>query len=224
MAEIIHKSVSIPVENVILEGELFIPVFPKGIIIFSHGSGSSRFSTRNQMVAQYLQKLNFGTLLFDLLTLEEDKNFRNRFNIDLLTQRLVDVTLWLQKNPQTEGNHLGYFGASTGAASALKAAARLPEIGAIVSRGGRPDLAIHDLQFVKAPTLLIIGSLDTDVIGLNQLAFAEMECEKQIKIVKGASHLFEEAGTMEEVCRLAGMWFGKYLNLVPVYNDSISAR
>lgn len=223
MEKLIHTSVSIPVENAILEGELFIPVHSKGIIIFSHGSGSSRFSPRNQMVARYLQKLNFGTLLFDLLTQYEDKNYQNRFNIELLTKRLIEVTLWLEKNPDAEGNHLGYFGASTGAASAIKGAAKLPEISAVVSRGGRPDLAIHDLQFVNAPTLLIVGGLDTDVIALNRLAFDEMQCEKQIEIVKGATHLFEEKGTMEEVCRLAGTWFEKYLDVVPVYKNSFSA-
>lgn len=214
-----HREMDIPVANTILEGELFIPDRPHGVVIFSHGSGSSRFSSRNQKVAQYLQELQFGTLLFDLLTADEDRNYHNRFNIDLLTHRLIEVTMWLEKFTPATGHSIGFFGASTGAASALRAAANMPRIKAVVSRGGRPDLAIHELKYVQAPTLLIVGSLDYDVIKLNELAYAELESEKELRIVQGASHLFEEPGKMEEVCQLAGNWFQKHLSLVPVLNN-----
>lgn len=216
MKIIFHQEVDIPIANIVLEGELFIPDRSNGIVIFSHGSGSSRFSSRNQRVAKYLQELQFGTLLFDLLTADEDRNYHNRFNIDLLTHRLLQVTLWLEKFTPAERLPVGYFGASTGAASALRAAADMPRIKAVVSRGGRPDLAIQALHHVHAPTLLIVGSLDYDVIRLNELAYAELKAEKDLRIVQGASHLFEEPGKMEEVCHLAGHWFEKYLNPVPV--------
>lgn len=210
-----HKDMDIPIGNTILEGELFIPERANGIVIFSHGSGSSRFSSRNQKVAQYLQELQFGTLLFDLLTAEEDKNYHNRFNIDLLTHRLIEVTLWLEQLTPASGHPIGFFGASTGAASALRAAANMPRIKAVVSRGGRPDLAIHELKHVHAPTLLIVGSLDYDVIRLNELAYAELQGEKDLRIVQGASHLFEEPGKMDEVCKLAGKWFENHLSTIP---------
>jgi putative phosphoribosyl transferase len=155
-----QNEVSIPADGVRLKGELFIPKSAKAILIFSHGSGSSRFSKRNQHVATYLQGHGFGTLLFDLLTAEEDKNYYNRFAIDLLKERLVAATIWLKKLPAAKNINIGYFGASTGAASALKAAARLPEIFAVVCRGGRPDLAMEDLPSVQSPTLLIVGSLE----------------------------------------------------------------
>lgn len=209
-----QKEVSIPVGEVILQGELIIPQEAEAIVIFSHGSGSSRFSVRNRMVATHLQKENFGTLLFDLLTSEEDEEYKNRFNIDLLTQRLAGATLWLEELAVAKDRHIGYFGASTGAASALKAAALLPQIGAVVSRGGRPDLAMNSLQMVKAPTLLIVGGLDQDVLELNKEAFAQLGGEKKLEVVGGASHLFEEAGKMEIVSALATNWFEKYL--VPV--------
>jgi len=182
-------------------------------MIFSHGSGSSRFSKRNQMVAKYLHQKNFGTLLFDLLTEEEDTQYHNRFDIDLLTKRLVGATEWLERLPAAKDYRFGYFGASTGAASALKAAAVLPQVHAIVSRGGRPDLAMDDLHHVEAPTLLIVGSLDDDVLQLNQKAYMQLECEKKLEVIPGASHLFEERGTMEKVCERAGIWFEKYLQL-----------
>ena len=213
-----HKEVSIPVGKVTVQGELIIPLKANGIIIFSHGSGSSRFSTRNQMVAKYLHEKNFGTLLFDLLTEEEDRNYQNRFNIDLLTERLVSTTGWLQGLDAAKDCRIGFFGASTGAASALKAAAILPNVNAVVSRGGRPDLAMDDLHRLKAPTLLIVGSLDYDVLQLNKEAYIQLECEKKLEVVEGATHLFEESGKMEIVSELAGSWFEKYLNTVTIEN------
>ena len=209
----LDKEVSIPVRHVTLKGELIIPVEATAIIIFSHGSGSSRFSKRNRQVAKYLQEKNFGTLLFDLLTEEEDKHYHNRFDIDLLTKRLAGATEWLEELPDAKAYRIGYFGASTGAASALKAAAILPRIDAIVSRGGRPDLAMADLHNVEAPTLLIVGSLDYDVLQLNKEAYMQLECEKKLEVVAGATHLFEEPGKMEIVSELAGNWFRKYLTL-----------
>ena len=202
-----HKDVSIKAGKVIVKGDLFIPANAKAIIIFSHGSGSSRFSKRNQSVAQYLYQKNFGTLLFDLLTEEEDKDFYNRFNIDLLAKRLVDATEWLRKLVAAKGCRIGYFGASTGAASALQAAAQLSKIGAVVSRGGRPDLAMDYLEKVEAPTLLIVGGLDTEVIALNKQAFKKLHCLKDLTIVEGATHLFEEEGMMDKVEELAAAWF-----------------
>ena len=213
-----HKEVSMPLGKVTLKGELFIPVKANAIIVFSHGSGSSRFSKRNQMVAKYLHEKNFGTLLFDLLTEEEDQHYHNRFNIDLLTKRLTGATEWLEKLPAAKDCSIGYFGASTGAASALKAAAVLPQINAVVSRGGRPDLAMGDLHLVEAPTLLIVGSLDYDVLQLNKEAYIQLECEKKLKVVEGATHLFEETDKMEIVSELAGSWFEKYLNTVTIEN------
>jgi len=206
-----QKEVSIPVGKVVLQGELIMPPEAEAIIIFSHGSGSSRFSVRNRMVATHLQKENFGTLLFDLLTGEEDEEYNNRFNIDLLTQRLAGATLWLEELAVAKDRPIGYFGASTGAASALKAAALLPQIGAVVSRGGRPDLAMDSLRLVKAPTLLIVGGLDRDVLDLNKQAFTQLGGEKKLEVVGGASHLFEETGKMEIVSALAANWFEKYL-------------
>jgi putative phosphoribosyl transferase len=207
-----HKVVDIPVEGVLLQGELVIPQRADAVVIFSHGSGSSRFSPRNQQVARYLREKSFGTLLFDLLTREEDRNYHNRFNIDLLTTRLVRVTDWLYKLPEAGSCRLGYFGASTGAASALRAASLSGEIDAVVSRGGRPDLAMDVLHRVHAPTLLIVGSLDHDVLDLNRKAYRNLAGQKELAIVPGASHLFEEAGSMEKVCELASGWFKKYLH------------
>lgn len=209
-----HKEVSIPLGKVTVQGELIIPLKAKAIVIFSHGSGSSRFSKRNQMVAKYLHEKNLGTLLFDLLTEEEDQHYDNRFDIDLLTKRLVGATEWMERLPAAKDCRIGYFGASTGAASALKAAAWLPHIGAVVSRGGRPDLAMNNLPKVEAPTLLIVGSLDYDVLQLNKEAYIKLECEKKLEVVEGATHLFEEPGKMEIVSELAGNWFEKYLNQV----------
>lgn len=210
----IHNEVSIPINNIKLKGELIIPSKADAIVVFSHGSGSSRFSRRNQMVARYLHQKNFGTLLFDLLTEQEDADYMNRFNIELLTKRLIDVTKWMEKQDVAKDCRLGYFGASTGAASALRAAAFLPQISAVVSRGGRPDLAMDVLSNVKAPTLLIVGGLDYDVMRLNNKAYFLLECKRSIEVVRGASHLFEEPGAMEEVCDLAGNWFEKFLQPV----------
>jgi dienelactone hydrolase len=212
-----NNEVNIPVRSVKVKGELVIPLQAQAIVIFSHGSGSSRLSPRNQMVAKYLHQRNFGTLLFDLLTEEEDQQYRNRFDIELLTKRLTGATEWLEGNAAVRNCSLGYFGASTGAASAIKAAGYLPGIGAVVSRGGRPDLAGEiALSKLESPSLLIVGSLDHDVIKLNQWAEALMKCEKKLAIVPGASHLFEERGTMEKVCELAAGWFEKYLQPVKV--------
>lgn len=205
------EQVKIPVGTVNVEGELVIPPGANAIIIFSHGSGSSRFSIRNRMVANFLQQKNFGTLLFDLLTAEEDQDYQNRFNIDLLSDRLGGATLWLEQLPVTKNCRFGYFGASTGAASALKASLSQPSIDAIVSRGGRPDLVVNDLHKVEAPTLLIVGSMDYDVLLLNKQAYSHLTCEKNLEVIHGATHLFEEPGKMEIVCERAGAWFGKYL-------------
>ena len=211
----IQEEVRIPVDNTTLEGELILPPKAKAIIIFSHGSGSSRFSRRNQQVAKYLQGKDFGTLLFDLLTEVEDKNYYNRFNIELLSKRLVGATEWIEKFV-TKDYPLGFFGASTGAASALKAAAVLSQIRVVVSRGGRPDLAMSDLPNVEAPTLLIVGSLDYDVLQLNIAAYKQLKCEKKLEVVEGATHLFEEPGKMGIVSQLAGNWFEKYLAPVSI--------
>ena len=211
-----HQEVDIPVGKITLHGDLFIPVKARGVVIFSHGSGSSRFSKRNQMVAKYLQDKNFGTLLFDLLTHEEDMHYENRFDIDLLTKRLTGATQWLEKFPAAKDCRIGYFGASAGAASALKAVAKLPQVGAVVSRGGRPDLAMADLPSVLAPTLLIVGSLDTEVLQLNEASLIKLECIKKLELVEGATHLFEETGKMEMVAALAAGWFQKYLTPVTI--------
>jgi len=209
-----HHDVLIPAGKVSLDGELIIPRKAEGIVIFSHGSGSSRFSARNRMVAASLHEQNFGTLLFDLLTREEDANYQNRFDINLLTERLCDAVKWLAKQPAAKNCGIGFFGASTGAASALKAAAKLPHIDAVVSRGGRPDLAGKDLHKVKVPTLFIVGSLDYEVLLLNEEAYEELTCDKKLEIVEGATHLFEEPGKMETVSEFAADWFEKYLHTV----------
>ncbi|AKB19154.1 MULTISPECIES: dienelactone hydrolase family protein [unclassified Methanosarcina] len=212
-----NSGIKIPIDSITLEGNLIIPEGAKGIVIFAHGSGSSRHSPRNQYIAQELQRSGIGTLLFDLLTVEEeriDMLTRNlRFDIDLLANRLVNVTTWILSNPATKNFKIGYFGASTGAAAALMAAKEHGNtIKAIVSRGGRPDLAESALIYVDAPTLLIVGGKDTQVIDLNQWAFNRMTMlDKEIKIVPGATHLFEEQGTLEEVASLAREWFNEYL-------------
>src|SRR5437588_5641451 len=202
--------------NITLEGNLNIPENPPGVVLFAHGSGSSRHSPRNQFVAQVLHKAGFATLLIDLLTADEEEQDwqtgRLRFNIDLLSQRVEGATNWLTLNPATANLKIGYFGASTGAAAALVAAAQRPlAVGAVVSRGGRPDLASSYLTQVQAPTLLLVGSKDTQVIELNRWAFSLLRCEKQLEIIPGASHLFEEPGTLEKVAQLASQWFTRYL-------------
>ena len=213
-----HNELTVPFGNIGLKGELIIPSKAEAVVIFSHGSGSSRFSPRNRMVAEFLHQNNIGTFLFDLLTKREDQQYTNRFDIELLTGRLIAATTWLEEREAMKGCKIGFFGASTGAASALRASSILPQINAVVSRGGRPDLAMDFLHRVKAPTLLIVGSLDHDVLLLNRTAYFQLECEKEFKIVKGASHLFEEPGAMQKVCEHAADWFQKYLEPVKITN------
>lgn len=212
-----NSEVRIPINSIVLEGNLVIPGGAHGIVVFAHGSGSSRHSSRNKYVAWELQKKGFGTLLFDLLTAEEERidmvTAHLRFDIDLLANRLVDVTNWLLIHPVTENFKIGYFGASTGAAAALIAAKENSNVvKAVVSRGGRPDLAEAALPDVKAPPLLIVGGNDFQVIGMNQWAFERLTVkEKKLEIVPGATHLFEESGTLEQVAYLAEEWFKRYL-------------
>ncbi len=208
--------IKIPVGEVVVEGILTSPPGAKGVVLFAHGSGSSRFSTRNQYVAKEFNKAKIGTLLFDLLNQEEEETdiitAEYRFNIPLLADRLIGATEWLKNDPKTKRLALGYFGASTGAAAALIAAARLrSEISAVVSRGGRPDLAGKYLPNVMTPTLMLVGSLDTEVIELNRRAMDQIKAEKKIVIIPGATHLFEEQGTLEEVAKVSIDWFLKYL-------------
>lgn len=204
--------IDIPLTSVTLKGELVIPENAIGIVVFSHGSGSSRFSPRNRSVAGLIQQNGMGTLLFDLLTEQEDSIYENRFNIDLLTSRLIEATEWLMQYKPTKDLPIGYFGASTGAASALRAAAYFENnIKAVVSRGGRPDLALNVLHLVTAPTLLIVGQLDVPVIKMNKKAFDELETVKEMKIIPGATHLFEEPGKLMEVAELAISWYMEYL-------------
>lgn len=198
-----------------LHGELIIPTGAEGMVLFAHGSGSSRYSPRNQFVARTIRGEGVGTLLFDLLTKEEeviDNQTRHlRFDIGLLAERLVDAAYWLKGN--FSDLSIGFFGASTGAGAALVAAAESGEnVGAVVSRGGRPDLAGDSLPQVKCPTLLIVGELDYPVIEINQNALARLRCAKELTIVSGASHLFEEPGTLEEVARLSAEWFQTHLH------------
>jgi len=209
------REIQIPAGDVTLSGELNIPRNAAGVVLFAHGSGSSRHSPRNQSVARTIRNAGLGTLLFDLLTRDEeaiDAYTRHlRFDIDLLAERLVHATYWLKG--EFEQVRAGYFGASTGAAAALVAAAQLGEIvGAVVSRGGRPDLAADSLPLVTAPTLLIVGSLDYPVIEMNRQAYARLECEKEVEIVSGATHLFEEPGTLDQVAHLAANWFQTHLH------------
>lgn len=207
------KAIEIPVGNVRLKGDLTIPDPARSLVIFSHGSGSSRKSPRNRFVAEQLQDRGIATLLLDLLTEQEDEVYETRFDIDFLSLRLREVTAWAMADTRTQGLPIGFFGASTGAASALRVAADLGQgIRAVVSRGGRPDLAGEDvLSKVSAPTLLIVGGLDQGVIELNQAAFETLTCAKEMKIVPGATHLFEEPGKLESVALLAGKWFDKHL-------------
>lgn len=209
--------------SVKLLGTLNIPSGARSIVIFSHGSGSSRFSARNRHVAGILNQEKHATLLIDLLTKKEDDIFENRFNIDLLTERLVSVTIQAHQLPELKNLPIGYFGASTGAASALKATAILNDlIQAVVSRGGRPDLTKSSLLNVKAPTLLIIGSLDENVLELNKRAYSQLKCEKKIEIIEGATHLFEETGKLDEVAELATNWFNKHLFKIEVEKHAIN--
>jgi putative phosphoribosyl transferase len=211
-----ERSVRITVGSLTIEGNLNLPAGARAIVLFSHGSGSSRHSSRNRHVARVLNEATLATLLIDLLSAEEEKIERYtahlRFDIGLLAERLVHATGWLAQETDTKHLRIGYFGASTGAAAALVAAAERPrKVGAIVSRGGRPDLAGAVLVRVDAPTLLIVGGNDLQVIELNRAALVQLRCERQLVIVPGATHLFEEPGALDEVARLAREWFQRHL-------------
>ena len=203
---------AIPVDGVEIECLLVVPRRAKGVVLFAHGSGSSRLSPRNNFVAANLNDAGVATLLMDLLTKQEDSANENRFDIDLLTWRLERATQWVLEQPRCADLDIGYFGASTGAAAALNAAATFgSSIGAVVSRGGRPDLALPALANVQSPTLLIVGGLDDAIIELNRQAYENLKVEKHLAIVEGATHLFEEPGTLPEVARLAAHWFKRHL-------------
>lgn len=207
------KQIEIQLGTIVLKGNLRLVNNSNGIILFSHGSGSSRHSTRNNYVADILLEKGFSSFLFDLLTEEEDLIYENRFNIELLTERLVNITHWIKKYPATKKLTIGYFGASTGAASALYAATQMgTDIKAIVSRGGRPDLAMPILNNVHVPTLLLVGGNDDVVLELNKQAQSLINGICELNIVEGASHLFEERGKLDIVAKLSSDWFDKYLN------------
>lgn len=213
MKNLDEQTVIIPINSIKIEGDLVMPKEAKGIVLFAHGSGSSRFSPRNTFIAKVLQKHGIATLLFDLLTIDEDKIYENRFNIDLLRERLKSTTQWVLKNLELAQLKISYFGASTGAAAAIMAATELkPAIAAVVSRGGRPDLAHDALKQITAPTLLIVGGNDYQVIQLNREAYDLIDAEKQLSIIPGATHLFEEPGALEQVAALAADWFKKYFS------------
>jgi dienelactone hydrolase len=216
-----EREVRVPAGPVTLEGNLSVPDAAVGTVLFAHGSGSSRFSPRNRYVARLLNEAKFATLLVDLLTADEEAADRVtghlRFDIGLLADRLIRATDWLRTQPELGRLRIGYFGASTGAAAALVAAAERPEIvGAVVSRGGRPDLAAPVLPLVRAPTLLIVGGADTTVIELNRQALAQLRVEKQLVIIPGATHLFEEPGALDQVAAYARDWFARHLAAQPV--------
>ncbi|KRH99362.1 hydrolase [Curvibacter sp. PAE-UM] len=203
----------IPADDVHIEGLLELPTGAHGLVLFAHGSGSSRHSPRNTHVARVLHAQGSGTLLLDLLTLSEDLDYHTRFDISLLTHRLLLATGWVRLHtPASRHLPLGYFGASTGAAAALQAAAALGEdIQAVVSRGGRADLAgAHELAKVRAPTLLLVGGADSEVLQLNRVAYGKLQCEKELSVIPDATHLFEEPGALDEVARQAADWFGRH--------------
>lgn len=211
-----HASVSVSAAEVVLQGDLSMPSKPKGVVLFAHGSGSSRHSPRNRYVAEVLNEHSLGTLLVDLLTPAEERNDQVnghlRFDIELLTRRLVAIADWLASATQARGHEIGLFGASTGAAAALMTAAQRPDVvKAVVSRGGRPDLAGSTASLVRAPTLLIVGGKDTAVIQMNRDAIALMRCKTELSIVPGATHLFEERGALAQVASLAADWFTTHL-------------
>ena len=209
-----HADVQIAAGRVALPGDLDVPERARGVVVFAHGTGSSRLSPRNRAVAEHLRSSGaFGTLLFDLLTPDEDLTYGNRFDIELLADRLVSASEALGEVPRVGELPIGYFGASTGAAAAIRAAVALPaRVEAVVSRGGRPDLAGEALAHLRAPTLLVVGGDDTQVIALNRSAFAQIPAaEKALEIVPGATHLFEEPGALDEVARLTLAWFERYL-------------
>jgi putative phosphoribosyl transferase len=216
MTEKNEKNISIQIKEGIISGILTSVISPKGIVIFAHGSGSSRFSPRNTFVARKLQESHLSTLLLDLLTpneeIADELTSKYRFNISLLSDRLVLATSWIENEPSLRDLSIGYLGASTGAAAALIAASKLKsQIKAVVSRGGRPDLAKEALKEVVAPTLLIIGGDDKEVIELNKEAYEKLKCTKKIEIIAGATHLFEEEGKLEKVAKISAKWFLKYL-------------
>jgi putative phosphoribosyl transferase len=207
-----EQDVRITRGHLTLDGILGLPADPQGVVVFAHGSGSGRFSPRNNFVARHLQHNNLATLLLDLLTPDEADDRRKVFDIDLLADRLLLAKSWLEEEARTSGLAIGYFGASTGAGAALQAAAREPSnVRAVVSRGGRPDLAEPYLPRVTAPTLLIVGGYDEPVIEMNRAAYDLLTCEKKLIIVPGATHLFEEPGTLEQVADHAAEWFARYV-------------
>ena len=211
------NEVQIPAGRAVLSGDLTIPENTIALVLFAHGSGSSRHSPRNQLVARTINRASLGTLLFDLLTPEEEAldiyTREHRFNIDLLAERLVHATKWVRQQEKTRDLRIGYFGSSTGGAAALVATAELPQyVGAVVSRGGRPDLAGDALPRVQAPTLLIVGGNDDTVIELNEMARDQMHCEVKLEIIPGATHLFEEPGALDQVAKLASDWFSLHLS------------
>lgn len=213
---LLNPLVSIAIGEVNLYGELEVPAEASGLVLFAHGSGSSRHSPRNRFVARIIREAGIGTLLFDLLTKEEEREdavtAELRFDIELLAERLLGATQWVAHQSELDGLEIGYFGASTGGGAALMAAAEMGNrVAAVVSRGGRPDLAGDALAKVTSPTLLIVGGLDDIVIRLNEDALAKLNCEKQLRIIPGASHLFQERGKLEEVARLSAQWFGTHL-------------
>ncbi|CAF0694029.1 dienelactone hydrolase family protein [Candidatus Methylacidithermus pantelleriae] len=215
MLEVVKRPVRIHDHWVVLPGELAVPKGARGLVVFAHGSGSSRHSPRNRFVAERLQQTGAATLLFDLLTAEEEREDREtaefRFNIPLLTERLLQAIAWCRQQKELAALRLGIFGASTGAAAALAAAAELgEEVDAVVSRGGRPDLATGALGRVKAPTLLIVGEWDELVLELNEQALQQLSCERKLVVIPGASHLFEEPGALEQVAELAAQWFSSH--------------
>lgn len=207
-----ESRVTVPIDGVRLDGELFVPADATGLVVFAHGSGSSRKSPRNTFVAEVLRTHGLGTLLFDLLTEREDATYETRFDIDLLTDRLLAATDWLDERADTRDLTVGYFGSSTGAAAALRAAtARGDEVGAVVSRGGRVDLAADHLDRVTAATLFVVGGADTQVLELNRTAFERLVGPKELRVVEGAGHLFEGPGELETVADLAADWFETHL-------------
>jgi len=220
-SDLLEIQARIPAGGAVLDGDLMIPSGASGIAVFAHGSGSSRHSPRNRSVASVIRDAGVGTLLFDLLTREEESvdvfTRHLRFDIELLTRRLIEATQWLAGQEETRNLRVGYFGSSTGAAAALIAAARLgEEIGAVVSRGGRPDLAGDALPLVKAPTLLIVGGHDETVIELNQDAYAWLRCEKELRVIPDATHLFEEPGALEQAANYAADWLKGHLKPLPI--------
>lgn len=207
-----QSTIHLPIDSILLEGFLHIPKKPQGIVLFVHGNGSSHLSSRNNFVAKILNQSHLATLLIDLLSPEEDQIYENRFDMDLITKRVTQIIAWIQQDPKLKSLSLGLFGASTGAAAALMTAAKNTQnIQAIVSRGGRPDLAFQELKHVKSPTLFIVGENDFSVLKWNQEAYNEISCEKKLEVIHGATHLFEEPGCLEHVASLATKWFTQYL-------------